>query len=626
MGRLDSYLRLLIKDSAPEISPLDPFMNVEHVNWEPAPVKVGVLLKFTGDLVTIEEAGFEPTSVIDDIAAGYIPLDRVEQIGALENVVLIEATRPLSDELDESIVEIEADHLHAALPPCRGAGVIIGIIDSGINYTHQCFRTEKGASRILAIWDQNIKPTREWEKPPEGFSYGVEYSREMIDEALALGDNCFEKVPHKDKRGHGTMVAGVAAGNGLAPGIASARRKVPLIDGNEEWAEVDIIRRRAAGTYVGVAPDADILVVAYDEGKPMGDSLALHGALQYMIQKAEAMGRPIVINLSQGDSIGAHDGTSNLEQAIDRLLSKPGRAIVKSAGNIRRDKDNGTLHASGTLKKGETVILELQVPGGDTRLDIIDIWYSGSDLFDVAIIQPDDKAAELIPPNTRQENLPMPNGNEIWIESTTNDPDNHDNRILMKLKPGKLGGIQQGKWGIALTGREVSGDGCFHAWINFITKDPVPTFQGKYANNSCVITIPGTSEKIITVGTYNTRFAPDDKPDADQRGSLAPYTSLGPTRDGRTKPEIVAPGQCVVTPRADPSEDKQYNFMGGTSMSAPHVAGAIALMLEKNRNLTQTDIKEILCRFAQRDEVPDSERYGWGAGKLKLKEPFDALS
>lgn len=173
--------------------------------------------------------------------------------------------------------------MHTGPPGFRGAGVIVGIIDNGIDFTHECFREAGGTSRITAIWDQNLAPTGN-ESSPSGFPFGVEYTKSDIDAALA-NSNPFSVVRHRDgdtRSGHGTHVAGIAAGDGSVAGNG-----------------------QPAFTFVGVAPEANILMVANrSEGSALGDSASTLDAVAYIFNKASSLRKPVVINQSQGDNLG----------------------------------------------------------------------------------------------------------------------------------------------------------------------------------------------------------------------------------------------------------------------------------------------------------------------------------
>jgi subtilisin family serine protease len=565
---------------------------VSHaMTGEASSAGVDVMIYFTGGLSRLVDKGFEPTTVAGDVVAGFIPFDSLDEVAALENVWLIESARPLKEELDKSVAEMGVGQLHTAMPPFLGEGVIVGIIDSGIDYLHQCFQNDDQSTRILAIWDQNLEP-HEDERSPSDYTYGVEYDRIDIQRALDTGDPQ-GRLRHKDRRGHGTHVAGIAAGNGAAAGNG-----LPPF------------------TFVGVAPKADIIVVATKTKGTISNSNNVVNAIEYLLKKAKALDKPIVINISQGDNLGAHDGTGMLERAIDHLLRDEGQVMVKSAGNGALFKT----HASGTVPQHGQIALPFTVPEGDRNPDTIELWYSASDSFDVALRLPGGIVTNVISPGACYMTLGLPNGNRVLLESSTAEPLNGDSRIFIQLEAGSSQQVEPGDWEILLIGRSVI-NGRFHAWIDEAKDDGFPVFTGPLVQGGCTITSPGTARKIITVGAYITNDL-----NLEPLGQIAPYSSIGPTRDGRKKPDVVAPGEILMSPRIIEVGAEPYSLQQGTSMAAPHVTGVIALMLQKNRTLTAETIKDILVKNARKDDFTGPQPdHRWGFGKINAQGALTAV-
>ena len=585
MSRLDYKLRhLLQKRSA------------ESTGTETEKARVRVLLRFKDELKPIEELGFEKTSVAGDVAAGFATLDDLVRIAEHPNVISVESSRPLKHEVDTSTIEVNVVSLRQKLDaegiPCRGKDVIVGVIDSSFDFTHPGFCISPGHTRILAFWDQRQDaahmpyppPTGFNYAPPQGFNYGVEYTQGLINAALQSSDPS-RVIPHR-RGNHGTRVAGIAAGNGAAS--------------------------PASSRYIGMAPKADLIFVSYDAEGQLGDSGYAVDAINYIIEKAGKFRKPVVINISQGDSFGPHDGTSLLERAIEYHLGQPGIAIVKSAG----DEASDGRHASGQVIQGQEFHIEFEITANHDQ-DTFDIWYETRDRFDVCIQLPDGRRTAIVGPES-DVTWPLPNGNEAFISSQLNHPENQDNRINIILGSGSGPTIEHGKWKIILIGRR-AGNGSFHIWIDKTDDNATFTQPDRY----WTVTIPGTSKRIISVGAYISKGG------ADEGDLLLTATSLGPTRDGRMKPDITAPGfditstiieQSGVYYRGGPSAS-------GTSMSAPHVSGVIALLFEKNPMLTQDDIRKVLLTNAKTDEftgvVPN---VSWGYGKLDAEAAYMASS
>src|SRR5688572_23181772 len=440
MGMLDPRLKSLLATRAHH----DERAGALAADAPPEPSRVGVLVKFTGSADDLSAAGLDVESVIGherasfSIATGTIALDRAEGLAAVPHVTKVEMGRPLQDELDVSTVEIRAKPLHTGASPLTGKRVVVGVIDSGFDYTHHAFRFASGGSRVLFIWDQSLAvrarragdPFQE-AAPPEFPTLGVEYSQGQIDQALG-SSNPLDVVRVQDTRtAHGTHVTGIAAGDGSQ----AATRVGDHCTG--------------AGTYVGVAPEADIIFVrSRAETDALGESQNLVNAIRYIFTRAGQLdsgaGRPCVINISQGDNLGAHDGTSLVEQAIDLMvLFDPGRAVVKSAGN-EGDADH---HAMATVPSPGNHTITFDMPPGAVSDDgsfehHMECWYGGAGRLDVVVTAPGAPApaSPAVHPNdppfvwTVNPTAPAAQQVTVTITSTLNDPDNNDNRIDLEFR------------------------------------------------------------------------------------------------------------------------------------------------------------------------------------------------
>lgn len=604
MSKLDPKLEILLNRNqerqlrhAARMLPEDE----ETDSDELLPQEVKILLKFTGELSEIEALGFQPEAVAGNIASGRVSMDDLPAISVLDSVVKIEISRPLYPELNVSVPSIKANNLHSAATPFKGAGVIVGVIDTGIDYTHECFRNADGTSRILFIWDQK-PPDGVVPAPPAGQTVGIEYTKADIDAALAAQDP-FQVLKHKDTDGHGTHAAGIAAGNGSVRGNC-----------------------RAAGTFVGVAPEADLIIVKIAaETNEFGESANLTAALTYIVGKAVLRGQPVVINLSMGNNIGAHDGTSLVEQFIDLMLVPGGRALIKSAGN----EGNAERHTEGFIPPGEELIrkkdIEFQVPIDlTTDVVILDLWYDGRDRFDVSLSSPGEDPSEVVSAgNARAINLE--NKNLLFINSQINDPDNNDNRIYIEISKGTRRRIEAGKWTLHLRAPTLV-SGKYHCWIE--RGGITARFRNPFVLEQVTINIPGTANRVISVGNYSDRGL-------FSNGELAKSSSQGPTRDNRIKPELVAPGDFIQSARSSTRAiDIQclllccdtYVSFSGTSMAAPHVTGVVALMLQKNPDLSFNDIRTHLINHTQTTEemglLPNNL---WGYGIVDAEATVAAV-
>ena len=451
--------------------------------------------------------------------------------------------------------------------------MIVGIIDSGIDWENPSFRRANGSTRVLAIWDQGLVP-QGGEASPTNFGYGVEYVSTAINAALNSAQPR-SIVRHNDDVGlHGTHVAGIAAGDGSVAG----QGQPPF-------------------TFVGVAPEADIVVVANNRGRAqgergLGDSADTVDAARYIFDLAESLGRPAVINQSQGDNVGAHDGTSLLELAIDNLLGDPGRIMVKSAGNEGARRR----HASGTLSAGPQQV-GFAVPGGIPTATI-DLWYDGADRIEISLTPPGRPASAFVSPG-HTGSVGLGQGVSAFVDSSLNNPGNGDNRIFVVLQ-----GNLAGSWAITLNGTTIE-NGRWDAWIQ---RNAAAQFLPPFENSARTLSIPGTANEIITAASYITKGA--------GVGSISSFSSLGPTRDGRSAPTVAAPGEQLMAPQPASTGDA-YGLMGGTSMASPMVAGTVALMLQTSPGLTQAEAKDCLQSTARSDAFTGTlPNHAWGAGKL----------
>lgn len=591
MARLDPQLRYLRQQAPGDIQSVATQERIGvPVEFLGAPdPEIRILAKFTGDIRIAQNAGMRVTSIVGDIAAGFVRQSSLGNLEELSMLETIESSRPMHTELNVSRAEINAHVPFASGVSASGNGVIVAIIDSGIDFEHPAFWTMQPdgtrKTRILAIWDQHLTPVA-GETSPIPYGHGVEYSQAQINNALN-GLGTIRHIDH-DASGHGTHVAGIAAGSasGAAAGMVS-------------------------GHYTGIAPDADILVVANRSGKNIGTSANTLDAVNYLLAFASRVGKCIVINQSQGDNLGAHDGTSLLEQGIDKALGAPGQCMVKSAGNA----GDQAIHAQGTVSAPIAQSVEFVVPSFDVTDDVFDLWYDGAATFSVELMSPSGARSSVVSPGS-SVSMAMVNGNQVFIDSALALPANGDNQIFIQLQPGTLGHIESGKWTIVLAPLPHSVSGRFDVWIG---RDSVmPSFVAPHVTIDGTITVPGTAKEVITVGAYVTSASATGVASAAV-GALSVFSSRGPSRDGRSLPTLCAPGEYVTSAKA--RAPGVFHAMRGTSMAAPHVTGAIARLFERCAMCTQRDIVAALQASAKTDAStgtpPTSE---WGSGKLNARD------
>ena len=604
-----------------------------------APERVGVLIKYTGDVADLKALGLEVGSVLGSpatafsIATGTIALDRVEALAAVDHVVKVEMGRPLQNELDVSTVEIRAKPLHGGPNPLTGKRVVIGVIDDGLDYRHHAFRAAGGGTRILNIWDQSltVRPKRPQDPfqeaaPPEFPSLGVEYTQAQIDQALHASKPLDVVRIFDNDRAHGTHVTGIAAGDGSQAGTRPGDHCT------------------GANTYIGVAPEADIIFVrSRPQGSQLGESQNLVDAMRYIFTRAGQLdggaGRPCVINISKGDNLGPHDGTSLVEQAIDLMLvlgTATRRAIVKSAGNEgdKRHHAMATVTAAGGKKT-----IAFSMPARAKRKQYMECWYDGAERLDVQLFAPGapSPSSPVVHPGdpprvwTVNPGAAAAQRVTVTITSALADPDNNDNRIFLEWSSGASARPPNGPWRIEFTSTS-AGSAQLHCWLER-GKRKVRAIFTSDVTTSHTISIPGTSANVITVGSYSAEELTSGSGKGTQKGDLAASSSRGPTRAGGRKPDITAPGISITAAKADSHAgcccDCCYDFYvdkDGTSAAAPHVTGVIALMFQKNPNLDLTQITDALNGTA-RDPgdgsvLPNND---WGTGKVDATAAVNAV-
>jgi subtilisin family serine protease len=522
----------------------------------------------------LDVVDFKKGTDAGSVLTGTIPLRHIEDLQDVPGLKRAEHPRMMAHELDLALPDARVNSVHDEPLSRRGSGAIVGIIDHGIDFRHASFRREDGTTRILAIWDQSLDAVGD-ERPPRGFDYGVEYQCGAINAALL--DSSSTLVRHTDAApNHGTHVAGIAAGNGRpnASGLGTGR-------------------------LIGVAPEADLIIVSntrprLEDPGTVGDSADTLDAVSYILRLAEEKDRPVAVNLSQGDNIGPHDGTSLLEVGIANLLDGPGRVLVKSAGNEGLSRS----HAENELKDDKVDDVTIRVPASKGLL--VDFWYDRPGRIALSITPPGGAAK--IGPFAPQSSgtTTLEDGTTVFVDADLDDPGNHDNRIFVALEPADGATLPQGDWHFQL-----SGSGTWHAWIQ---RDSPATFE-TFGSAKSTISIPGTACRVISVGAHVTREP------LGTVGALSDISSRGPTRKGERAPSLSAPGEKIFA--AQPGD--HFVGMKGTSMSAAMVTGAAALLLSIDRNLSSDDVRQCLERTARSDHhtgtVPNND---WGAGKLDV--------
>ena len=598
-----------------ETSAIKRFSHLTKLELQPDnKIRVPLVVRLAAGAETeIDAAGFHLQSQIGDVATLDLDVDRLPELAALNSVKKIFAStvrRPLNDRAKQS-VGVDNSSGQRVLTQ-TGKGVIVGIIDTGIDFRHRDFTLPGSGgrqTRIKALLDmtrysaQTPDPNWNYSLPGKSAVIGHLYSEADINSALQLAkpaDQNADIVKERDKNGHGTHVAGTAAGNGLSS--------------------------PTTGTYAGMAPEADLIVVKasrQNDANADFETADIINALEFIRQKASELNEPFVVNLSLGGQFGPHDGTLPDERAIDNLVNgDPGRAVCIAAGN---DGDS-SIHARGTVAAGGSQTLDFNVNGAAY---IVDLYQNKSDRFNVTVTSPDGVALGPVLYNVNGFSLPDGQASNQYIEifnanddKGDADPANDQPNIVVLFKAG----APDGMWKIKLEDADGNTNESYDAWA----EGEGVYFSTFVDQNSHLIASPGTARGAITVGAFVTRSA------NQTIGAAASFTSPGPTADGRQKPELGAPGYYLYSSRSTDIADPNFGTIGtgenapvdsthyiglvGTSMATPVVTGSVALLMESSPGLSADQIKDRLTASAVLDIFTGSAAWGsrLGFGKLSI--------
>lgn len=516
--------------------------------------------------------GLQITTRTETVAVGSAAVEALEALLAVDGDLFVEAAPAVRPALDLSVPEAWNN---VSVPPgsSTGQGVVIGVVDSGVDLSHLGFRNRDGTTRVRRLWCQ---PTFAM---PGGavVPYGVAVDESEINHHLASGG----PLPGDwdDPSGHGTAVAGVAAGNGRPnPG---------------------------APTYVGLAPEADLVVVAIEARRGAFASTAnVIDGVRHVFEYAEECGQRAVVNVSQGVQTGVHSPAGDLERALAGLVAEnDDRIVVVSAGNTAEAEAHAHVH----VPDGGRVDLPIDVPAQVGNFVLIDLWYDRADRLAVELVDPTGSQSGVVEGNRRvSAGIGV---DQYEIHGVPNVLFVSASQLQVKLLGANYrGDITPGRWTLTLHGRAMSSGRPVHAWLDQGIVGS-PRFDRQLADPDCTVTGPATATGVLAVGSYLMGHS---------KGVLADSSGRGPDRDGQAIELIAAPGDpittCAAAPTATPFTTKR-----GTSVAAPHVTGAIALMLEANPSLTRAQVMDCVARTARRDaDVAPGPITGWGAGKLDV--------
>ncbi len=510
------------------------------------------------------------------------------------SILTIYSPKTLFPTLDSSRSQTHCEPVHTGIglqSSYRGKGVLIGIIDGGFDYTHPSFRKPDGSLRITKVWDQRDSLGTK----PANFAYGSEFSTEQSLRAKQ----------HDTKIGsHGTLVTSMAAGS--------------RIDGVP---------------YYGIAPESDLIFVATNY-----QSDGVMDAVEYILSEAESQHRPVVINMSLASPNGSHDGTSPEDKFMEQNAHRG--ILVTAASN----SGHVNQHIQFDLTKGDTLRTFATIPD---QIGLLDFWGTKFQSFSLILSVTNHLGEQqiklpTIKTSTNEFDTTVGIGSDsirIQAAGTTLNPQNSKPSIAVLLT--SIAGNPAAKLdiSIAITGSA----GTVHGWNGMYRNFSDRGISG-YMNGNTAMTIgdgPGTSKGTITVGSWTARREYRTESDSliqifgdAQVGDISFFSSRGPTIDNREKPEITAPGNELIgaynsfdtefnprrTVKSYNFEQRNYPFAGegGTSLAAPIITGAIALMLEAVPTLTRQDILSIFAITARNDQQTTEENR-WGYGKIDIE-------
>ena len=486
-----------------------------------------------------------------------------------------------------------------------GKDVLIGIIDvGGFDFAHPDF-VHAGETRFERIWDQggDSRPPPQLAGEPGRFQYGAELQKPHLDAAIAfeqqIGFPAWEIEPQSQMSpsSHATHVASIAAGD------AGLCRNAKI-----------------AGVLIAL-PESDL-----DRRKSFYDSTRIADAVDYLIGLKKELGcEALSINISLGTNGHAHDASSAVSRWIDARLASPGISVCVAAGNSGQEdptEENpsgfimGRIHTSGRIEASGLRQDIDWVVVGNTIADIseneLEIWYEAQDRFSVQVKPPGMPWQPLVEPGQYLQNQPLPDGSMLSCYNELYHPANGANYIGVFLSPGfhpgGVVGVTAGEWRVRLHGDQVR-DGRYHGWIE--RDDPrdhpdaaardlwrFPSFFAERSNiDRSSVSSLACGRNIISVANL----------DADSN-RISPSSSQGPTRDGRLKPEVAAPGTDIVAARGFSPGGDPWVAKTGTSMAAPYMAGVIGLMLAVEPKLTAAQIGGVIRRTA---EPLPGDSYEW---------------
>lgn len=541
--------------------------NPQEQNWE-------LIVKYSGSLDEVRALGVQVEEMLNEYAVLTVPERLIEAVSAFPQIEYIEKPKRLFFVTDRAKAASCINVLQESPGNLNGRGVLVAVLDSGIDYYHEDFQTEEGTTRIHTLWDQTLNRV---------------FTAEEINQALASGsrDRARALVPSTDVSGHGTAVAGIAAGGGRAQGGAA---------------------------YRGIAYESELIVVklgtAREDGFPR--TTELMRAVNFAVGQAAELNRPLAVNISFGNTYGSHEGNSLLETFLNDIGNYGRTVIVVGSGNegaaaghvsgvlqnpgagVSREWENNRIAAGSREIQGYDVREELSVAPYETGLSV-QLWKSYTDQFQISLQTPSGDV--LGPLSERLGPLRYRYGTTyILVYYGEPGPYSQAQEIFFDFIPDEGSYVESGIWSFLLQPQQVV-EGRYDFWLpSSVILNPFTRFLR--ATPDTTLTIPSAAAGVLTVGAYDSGY-----------NSYADFSGRGYTRrTNQIKPDLAAPGVGIMAPAVGGG----YRSVTGTSFATPLVTGSVALMMQwgiVNGNdafLYGEKVKAYLIRGARR--LPGMER------------------
>ena len=484
-----------------------------------------VIVKHTGNLKLLKDKypALQMIELLNNYGILRLPESLIDAIVSEEIITYMEKPKQLFYEANTGKRAACITTLQTRSPELTGRGTIVGIIDSGIDYSHPDFLQPNGCTRIIELWDQTVA---------SDYFLGTIFSSSTINTALDATnpEARYSICPSRDLSGHGTHVAGIAAGNGQA----------------------------SNGIYRGVAYEADLLVVKLGTPAPNSfpsTSLLMMG-IDFCVRESLKRNQPLALNLSFGNTYGSHSGTSLLETYIDSVSELGRISIIVGSGN----EGASSGHMEGRLKENQSEVIEFSISDFSTSLNI-QLWKNYWDEFAIALIPPSG-ASVLLPSEPGSWRYSF-GATEVYAYNGEPTPYTPFQEIYLDFIPTDTY-LTAGVWSIRLIPQSIR-SGIWSMWMpSSAIRNTATSFLLPTPNTT--LTIPSTSARTITVGAYDSR-----------QNTIAAFSGRGYTwNNQQIKPDLVAPGVDIISC----APGGGYVSRSGTSMATPFVTGTASLLMQ----------------------------------------------